>query len=510
MTPPRRGRLKRRRTSQGTSYGVSFDYSGEEFYVHFGGDWEGWSAERAADEQRYLMGKVNRGEWKPPVKQAPVKPAPAEKPTFQVEASEWLHRRKLKAGDPEGTSSTIGDLVWRLRLVMDKFGAVPLDQLDYALADELVSELCEERLEIERARERGTPLKHTITTKNGLSFEARRRSISNSSIRKALDATERVLRDAKKRGVLTGDLPDLKSAAPKSERPNRSFLEIEQIAALLKAADLIEAEHRGLTWQKVAMIRASDQSARALARELGVSDTLVRRVRNGELWKTSSEDRNRNDVPRRVIVETLVFAGLRISEFCGLDAHHLDIAAGRLRVPRTATKTDAGERVIPIVPVLRERLTEHRMDYPVKPTAAAFPTRNGTRQSPDNIRSRVLNPLKDRANELLAAEGKLPIGHMTPHTLRRTFASVIAVCDVSPRRAMYLMGHTDPSLTLGVYQQVMDVSDQSLDLLEDLIGCSLDDAETLFDGGSRRSRRGVHPGTIPERGVSGLSPEPQQ
>jgi hypothetical protein len=147
------------------------------------------------------------------------------------------------------------------------------------------------------------------------------------------------------------------------------------------------------------------------------------------------------------------------------------------------------------------------MDYPVAPTAPAFSTRNRTRQNPDNIRSRVLNPLMERANELLAAEGKLPIGHMTPHTLRRTFASVIAVCDVSPRRAMYLIGHTDPTLTLGVYQQVMDVSDHSLDLLEDLIGCSLDDAKTLFDGGSRRSRRRLDPGTIPERCDSGLSPE---
>ena len=90
---------------------------------------------------------------------------------------------------------------------------------------------------------------------------------------------------------------------------------------------------------------------------------------------------------------------------------------------------------------------------------------------------------------------------MTPHTLRRTFASSIAVCDVSPRRAMYLMGHTDPTLTLGVYQQVIDVADNALDLLEDLIGCSLDEAKALFDGGSRRSRRGLHPGTIPERGA---------
>jgi hypothetical protein len=38
-------------------------------------------------------------------------------------------------------------------------------------------------------------------------------------------------------------------------------------------------------------------------------------------------------------------------------------------------------------------------------------------------------------------------------TLRRTFASILAVCDVPPRRAMYLMGRTDPTLTLAVYQQ---------------------------------------------------------
>jgi hypothetical protein len=96
---------------------------------------------------------------------------------------------------------------------------------------------------------------------------------------------------------------------------------------------------------------------------------------------------------------------------------------------------------------------------------------------------------------------------MTPHTLRRTFASILAVCDVSPRRAMYLMGHTDPTLTLGVYQQVLDVSDQALDLLEDLMGCSLDDAKTLFDGGSRRSRRRADPGTILERGTLPLFPD---
>jgi integrase len=142
----------------------------------------------------------------------------------------------------------------------------------------------------------------------------------------------------------------LKSAAPKAERPRRSFLELEQIAAVLRAANLIEVEHRGPTWEGVELIRRSNRSALSLARELGISDTLVRKVRRGELWNGMRGPRNRNDVPRRVIVETLTLAGPRISELCGLNCAHLDITGDRLRMPRSATKTDAGERTIPIVP----------------------------------------------------------------------------------------------------------------------------------------------------------------
>jgi hypothetical protein len=320
MARPRGGTLKRRSTKRGTSYGVSFSYRGEEFYVHFGGEWEGWDAERAAEEQRYLMEKVNRGEWRPTPARAASMSEHAAMPTFQVEASQWLHRRKLIAGDRDARSKTIRDLEWRLSVVMDKFGPAPIDRVDFALADELVVELCEERAAIERAEAAGVPLMRSVLDpRTGRRYETRRRAVSNGSIRKALDAAERVLRDARKRGVLTGDVPALKAAAPRSDRPRRSFLEPEQIGAVLRAADLIEADHRGLTWETVALIRSSERSAVALGRELGVSDTLVRKVRRGELWNGERQRRNRNDVPRRVIVETLILAGLRVSELCGLD-----------------------------------------------------------------------------------------------------------------------------------------------------------------------------------------------
>ena len=151
---------------------------------------------------------------------------------------------------------------------------------------------------------------------------------------------------------------------------------------------------------------------------------------------------------------------------------------------------------MPLVPTLRGRLAEHRMDYPTRSAQPAFPTRNGTRQHPDNVRSRILAPIRRRANERLSDEGLPPIAHMTPHTLRRTFASILAACDVPPRRAMYLMGHTDPTLTLAVYQQVLDMGKGSVEHLEHALGCTVSEARAIYNG------------EAPAHRVSGTNPEP--
>jgi integrase len=135
-----------------------------------------------------------------------------------------------------------------------------------------------------------------------------------------------------------------------------------------------------------------------------------------------------------------------------------------------------------MLPALRERIVEHRLDYPSGPSEPAFPTRNGTGQRPDNIRSRILPPIHTRANELLAGEGRLPIAHMTPHTLRRTFASILAAANVPPRRAMYLLGHTDAKFTLSVYRQGLDMGAGSIDVMEGVLGCSLQEACDVLTG----------------------------
>jgi hypothetical protein len=68
-----------------------------------------------------------------------------------------------------------------------------------------------------------------------------------------------------------------------------------------------------------------------------------------------------------------------------------------------------------------------------------------------------------------------------PHTLRRTFASILAVCDVPPRRAMSDGPHRS-DVTLAIYQQVLDTGAGSIKALETLLGGSLAEARDIYNG----------------------------
>lgn len=94
----------------------------------------------------------------------------------------------------------------------------------------------------------------------------------------------------------------------------------------------------------------------------------------------------------------------------------------------------------------------------------------------------MIDPVRARANELLLEVGRPAIRRLTPHTLRRTFASILAECNVPPRRAMYLLGHTDPTLTMAVYQQVLDLGGAAIKTLERLLGAHLDEAGQILGG----------------------------
>jgi integrase len=475
MPPQRSGSVRRKETKHGTSYGLRIRWRGQRMYHHLGGSWEGWSEERAEQELAYVTAQVERGEYVPPRPPAAPPPSGESVPTFQVFASIVLARQERRVGE-----KTYRDLEWRLRTAVDHFGPYRLDEIDSRLVDEFVDAMLRERAAIEEAATAGTPMTETYRDARGnRTYERRRRGLSNGSINKVLASVRRVLKEAVRAKLVDYNPLDDRDCFLRERRPSRSFLEVGQSLFLFEAARAIERDQQGLRWEDVHAIRASSESAVRLGERYGVSDTLIRKIRRGEVWTRRSE-RRRNDVPRLPLIATLVLSGMRVSELCSLDGRHMDFARRTIQVPRV--KTDAGERSIPMLPVLYELLLEHRTEFDYGPRDPVFATRNGSRNRPDNVRSRILTPVYTRANELLAVERLAPIGHLTPHTLRRTFASLLAEVGVSPRRAMYLLGHTDPKFTMRVYQQVLDMGGRGPDQLEQLLGCAVDEATAILSG----------------------------
>jgi integrase len=173
----------------------------------------------------------------------------------------------------------------------------------------------------------------------------------------------------------------------------------------------------------------------------------------GELDSSAREDRQH--VQRRAMIATLTFAGLRIGALLALRWRDVDLATGWLTVG--VSKTDAGRRRVKLRGALRDELLAVRARRPFATTDGfVFATARGGRQSPENFRSRVLATTVDRANENLARRDLPPLpDRLTPHSLRRTFASLLYALGEDPGVVMDEMGHTDPALALRVYRQTM-------------------------------------------------------
>jgi integrase len=80
-------------------------------------------------------------------------------------------------------------------------------------------------------------------------------------------------------------------------------------------------------------------------------------------------------------------------------------------------------------------------------------SRNGrrSRQTAENVARRLKTAIK-RANETLADAGIEPISErVTPHSLRRTYASLRAACGDDPVYIAEQLGHEDPTFTIRVY-----------------------------------------------------------
>jgi integrase len=155
----------------------------------------------------------------------------------------------------------------------------------------------------------------------------------------------------------------------------------------------------------------------------------------------------------RMLLGVLAGSGLRISEALALRWRHVDLmGAGTLSI--VGSKTDAGVRTVDLTAALRDELAAWWRESPHdRADDYVLPSSTGNRNNPSNLRRDVLRPTIEAANVELEKDGIAPIGPITFHSLRRTFASLRCACRDDVAYTSAQIGHTDPRFTLRVYTQ---------------------------------------------------------
>ena len=158
---------------------------------------------------------------------------------------------------------------------------------------------------------------------------------------------------------------------------------------------------------------------------------------------------------RRPLLATLAWAGLRIGEACALRWRDIDLAGGTIRVGEA--KTEAGVREVDVQPELHDDLAAWRVATPLPGgDDRVFPTGSGGAQNRHSVRQRIVLRSAERANTRLAKAGDPPLPEgLSPHALRRSFISWLIAEGEDPAYVMAQAGHTDPSMTLGVYAKAV-------------------------------------------------------
>jgi integrase len=214
----------------------------------------------------------------------------------------------------------------------------------------------------------------------------------------------------------------------------------------------------------VKKIMGSLSSLLADAQEVGyVSQNVVRSLTNRKKKKSKAEQRRKLkvgvDIPTpaevkaivgkltgrwRPLILTALFAGLRASELRGLRWEDVDLTKGEICVHQRADryneidvpKSEAGERTVPLPPVVGNALREWKLACPKGPLGLVFPNGAGHVENHGNIVNRGLIPvqiaagvctiIKDADGKVVVNEKGQPVReakYTGLHALRHFYAS---------------------------------------------------------------------------------------
>ncbi|MBV8121689.1 MAG: site-specific integrase, partial [Alphaproteobacteria bacterium] len=208
-----------------------------------------------------------------------------------------------------------------------------------------------------------------------------------------------------------------------------------------------EAQRRGLVAQNAAQpvrvdVKKRQQGKLAVGRDIPSKEEVQTIVAKAERrW--------------RPLLITAVFTGLRSSELRGLTWDHVDFERKVIEVRQRADhwgaigapKSAAGEREIPMSPMVVNALKEWRLACPKGPGRFVFPNGAGNIESHANIANRGFYALQ-RAAGITKEDGKPKYGL---HALRHFFASWAIERGFSAKRVQALLCHSSIQMTFDVY-----------------------------------------------------------
>jgi integrase len=178
----------------------------------------------------------------------------------------------------------------------------------------------------------------------------------------------------------------------------------------------------------------------------------------------------------RPILLTAIFAGLRASELRGLRWVDVDFDRRELHVRQRADeyntigrpKSEAGERTVPLPPILLNTVREWKLACPKSEMDLVFPTGTG-KEYHANIVTRGLQPVQVKAG-VVTPDGRARYPGL--HALRHFYASWLinrkadGGLELPPKLVQERLGHSSITMTMDVYGHLFPRGDDAAELAD--------------------------------------------
>jgi integrase len=416
----------------------------------------GWDERGARTELGNLQARVRVGVWRPAVAPVLEQEAPLEMPTFHEYASSWF-QAKLDGTIGEKPLARNSEHAYRWILkchLLPFFASYKLDQIDARLCLAYKAHKVREAAEVRAALEAGADLRDRRGRKQV--------PLSPSSISKTIGMLGMILEEAQADELIAQNPARGKRMRIRVPKPRRTFLEIDELAALIEAATEQDSPPQippdelagDDTRARVARRLTAGSRPSSIAAELAISSATT------SYHVAQLIGRAKPYIGRKIVIEILGRCGVRASELCDLrirDVRLHDPDGARFHV--RDSKTEAGVREVQMAPHLVEAFVDHldrlrRSGREAGPDDFAVQNLRGGRMSRQRVRA-IVREASVLASERRGAVELPPLPPITPHSLRRTYISLALLANnFDVKWVMSQVGHADSKMTLDVDAQL--------------------------------------------------------